>query len=280
VAIGAIDEAAADGARAAYDALADAYDDFTAAFPHERWLAALEAIAREHGLPGRRVLDVGCGTGKSLLPLVARGYDVTGCDLSPAMLAHARAKAPGVRLVEADMRALPDLGRFDLVQCLDDALNYLTAEHDLSAALRGFRRALAPEGLALWDVNTLAMYRDAFARTWTIETPERFIAWRGQVVDAVEAGGMAEARIDVFERLGGTCRARVSSVHRQRHWAPAVIVELASRAGLRMLDVLGQHRGARIERRLDERVHTKAVFVACRDDRRAAGGDAMRIGSP
>ena len=39
--------------------------------------------------PGERVLDVACGTGKSFMPFLARGWDVTACDLSPAMLARA-----------------------------------------------------------------------------------------------------------------------------------------------------------------------------------------------
>jgi SAM-dependent methyltransferase len=74
------------------------------------------------------VLDVACGTGKSFRPLLRRGYEVTGCDISPPMLEQAPAGAPGVRLVPADMRALPDLGAFDLVTCLDDALNYLARD--------------------------------------------------------------------------------------------------------------------------------------------------------
>src|SRR4051812_5469915 len=117
-----------DQALSAYDALAPHYDAFTAGYDYERWLDALEELAREHGLRGRRLLDVACGTGKSFLPMLERCYDVVACDLSPGMVARAREKASGdVELFVADMRELPRVGSFDLITCLDDAVNYLTS---------------------------------------------------------------------------------------------------------------------------------------------------------
>ncbi len=94
----------------AYDAFAPFYDRFTAASDYERWAGQVLELAERHGLRGRSVLDLACGTGKSFLPLLRRGYEVTGSDFSPAMLAEAALKAPGVRLVPADLRRLPALG--------------------------------------------------------------------------------------------------------------------------------------------------------------------------
>ena len=136
----------------AYDALASGYDTLTRDYAYDRWLPALEQLAHDHGLAGHRVLDVACGTGESFLPLRARGYEVTGCDISAEMLGRARRKAPDVLLHHLDMRELPVLGSFDLVTCIDDGLNYLLEEHERppSAALasRDGRAAVRQRGTA------------------------------------------------------------------------------------------------------------------------------------
>jgi hypothetical protein len=200
------------------------------------------------------------------------------------MLARAADKAPRTRLVQADMRALPPLGPFDLVTCLDDALNYLLGPADLTAALAGIRRNLRPHGIAIWDVNTLAMYRSQFAHDRTTDHDGVLIAWRGETASALEAGGPARATVDVFAQAAGGLWERRSSVHSQRHWPDADVREIADAAGLTILAVLGQHPGAVLEPELDELVHSKAVYLACRDDRPGSTGlreevTAVSIGS-
>src|SRR3954464_13133766 len=110
----------------AYDVLAPAYDLLTAGYAYGPWLGAIDMLARDHGLAGNRALDVACGTGKSLEALLELGYDAIGCDGSPGMAAGAPQKLPGrPGGVLADMCDLPVCGSFDLITCLDDALNHL-----------------------------------------------------------------------------------------------------------------------------------------------------------
>jgi SAM-dependent methyltransferase len=61
----------------------------------------VDALLQEHG--GRRVLDAGCGTGRVAIELAARGYSVVGIDLDAGMLGTARAKAPDLAWVQADL---------------------------------------------------------------------------------------------------------------------------------------------------------------------------------
>ncbi len=53
-----------------------------------------------------RILDAGCGTGRVAIELAARGFDVVGVDLDPAMLDAARQKAPGLDWVLGDLAEL------------------------------------------------------------------------------------------------------------------------------------------------------------------------------
>jgi SAM-dependent methyltransferase len=260
----------ADPVRLAYDALAPAYDAFTADYRHDLWLAEIERIAKARGMRGNRVLDLACGTGKSFLPLLERGYAVTACDLSPEMAGRASEKASGARVLVADIRDLPALGTFDLVTCLNDALNYLLDRDELAGALGGIAAHLACDGIAIWDVNTLATVRSSYSSDWVADRGEWFLAWHGSGSPEVGPGAVVEARVDAFRHRGGTW-SRSSSRHRQRHWPAGEVSRIARESGLEIVEVLGQHRGARLEAELDEHHHIKALFVA----RRARGGDVI-----
>ncbi len=258
--------AAPDPTLEAYDALAPYYDLYTASYEHERWLAQLEAIALELGLAGRRLLDVGCGTGKSCLPLLARGYDVVACDASPGMVERARKRlAPlGAQLVVADMRDLPPLGSFDLATCLDDGLNYLLDSEDLRAALGGLARSLRPGGLLVFDLNTLSTYRTHFAAESVEEVDGARFRWHGHADPAMEAGGLARAVLEVFSSEEGDRWRHVTTTHLQRHHPPEAVHSALEESGLELLEVRGQSTGARLERAVDEARHTKLVYFARR----------------
>jgi SAM-dependent methyltransferase len=261
-----------DPALGAYDALAPHYDAFTAGYDHERWLGELEVLARRHGLAGRRALDVACGTGKSFLPLLRRGYAVTACDGSPGMVARARAAAPtGTDVHEADLRALPALGEFDLVTCLDDVVNHLLREEDLSAAFAGIARNLAPGGLVVFDANTLRTYRTAFCSDRAVDADGVFLCWRAGGLHEADGGAlMAEASVEIFARGESAGWQRTRSRHVQRHWSAEALAAAAADGGLELVASVGQLTGARLDGAADEERHTKTVHVARRARRGAA----------
>jgi SAM-dependent methyltransferase len=251
----------------AYDELADAYDVLTAGYCHDRWLERIEQVALAHGLRGRRVLDIACGTGKSFLPLAERGYDVTACDISSRMVQIARGKAPGIEIALGDMRALEELGEFDLITCLDDAVNYLLTVEDLEGFFHSVARNLAADGVAVFDVNSLRMYREGFARDWLIDEPGAFIAWTAPGAGHTGSGGQVEATVHVFSPDGPRW-IRSQSHHRQRHWPQDRIASAAAAASLTIRAVRGQNRGACLEDRFDELEHNKALCLATHEERR------------
>ena len=250
------------GVREAYDALAPAYDLLTGGHDHAAWAAQLEELAQRAGLSGRRLLDVGCGTGSSALPMLARGYDVVGVDLSPGMLALAREKlGPDVRLEPADMRRLPALGAFDLVWSVADGVNYL-APDELVPAFEGFRRNLAPDGLAMFDVDTLASFRVLYSSLIVVPGEGRVVVLEGQESPDLEEGSAAVAHVDCLERDSPPWWRRTRSVHRQYHHPPAVLGRALGAAGLRTVAVWGTDGAGASELPLDEERHNKAVYIA------------------
>jgi SAM-dependent methyltransferase len=259
------EEPNAHGAEFAYQAIAPVYDDFTAHHDYELWLGNLLPKVEAHGLAGKRLLDVGCGTGKSFIPMLERGWEVTACDISAAMVELARAKVGDrARLDVADMRELPTYGEFDLVLCLDDAINYLFDAEQLERALTGMRRNLAPTGLLMFDVNTLHTYRTFFTEEVAVEQEGMRLRWRGRSTPDAKPRSLNEASFEVEVLGDGPDPGIEPHVHRQRHFPMEDVLGAMERAGLKCLDFYGHTHEAVPEQPLNEAIHTKAVYIARR----------------
>jgi SAM-dependent methyltransferase len=137
---------------------------YDATFASRRADAAFyRALARETGGP---ILELGCGTGRVLIPIAEDGLECTGLDGSPAMLDGLRAKRPPATLhpVLAPLQAF-DLGaaRFRLVFSAFRPLQHLYTVEDQLACLAAVRRHLAPGGLFAFDVFQPDLARLALA---------------------------------------------------------------------------------------------------------------------
>jgi len=125
-----------------FDRAADFYDS-------TRELAApvakqgIPAILDQAG-PGARFLDVGTGTGRIAVPLLQRGANLIGCDLSSKMMARLRQKFPAALLVQADAAHLPfPSHHFDaLLTC-----HVMHLVGPWRIALREFSRVIKPGGV-------------------------------------------------------------------------------------------------------------------------------------
>lgn len=254
-------------AEIAYEAIAPVYDGFTAHHDYDLWLGELVPKLEKRDLPGHRLLDVACGTGKSFIPMLERGWEVTACDISPAMVEIAREKVGDrVEISVADMRALPVFGEFDAVFCLDDAVNYLLSGEELVQALTGMRRNLGPEGLLMFDVNTLEAYRNFFAEEVVVERDGWRMTWKGLTSPGAEPGSIAEASFEA-EPLDRSAGSPIPpELHHERHFPEGEVRAALEAAGLECLDVYGHHHDGIPKQPFDEDAHTKAIYIA-----RAAG---------
>jgi hypothetical protein len=179
------------------------------------------------------------------------------------MVAVAREKVgERVELHVADMRELPVFGAFDVVFCIDDAVNYLLSSEELEEALTGMRRNLGPGGLLMFDVNTLESYRTFFAEEVAMERDGRRMLWKGLTSPDAPPGVIAEASFEVEPLTESAGPAVPPELHRERHFPEAEVLAALEGAGLECLDVFGHHHDSIPHHPLDEVEHTKGVYIA------------------
>lgn len=161
-------------------------------------LAAIADLAAEQGDP---ILELGCGTGRVLIPLAAAGHTVTGVDISPALLQQARDKIEGanyasrITLYEADLRTF-DLPTktFAFAFCTSNTLMHLTTQADQLAVLRNAHHHLRSGGLLLIDLFNPDLPRllavnglQELADQWTDPASgAQVLKWSVRTVDVAE----------------------------------------------------------------------------------------------
>jgi SAM-dependent methyltransferase len=161
------------------------------------WALALE--------PPARLLDFPCGLGRHALALAARGYQVTGLDLSPEAVSSARAAATAqsltLHLERGDMRAPVPGGPYDGACCLGNSFGYL--EHtETERFVRNVHAAVRPGGR--WVIDTGLAAESLLPHLASERT--------------LEAGGVTYAVESVFHPLAGRLeQATVLSRGVERH---------------------------------------------------------------
>ncbi len=178
------------------------YDAHVEASPYTALYEAPGLRALLPDVAGRRVLEVGCGSGRTTAWLAGAGAEVVGFDASPEMLRQARERVPSAALEVADLaEPLPfDDGSFDLAVA-SLVMHYV---RDWVAPLRELRRVLTPGGAFVLSTHhpgmdfELSTSGDYFATElvvdrWSVagrEVDVRF--WRrplGEMFRAIADGG-------------------------------------------------------------------------------------------
>jgi SAM-dependent methyltransferase len=156
----------------------------------------------------KRVLEPACGSGRLVAEMARRGWNVTGFDLNPAMLAFAerrmrRARTTNVRLMQADMSTFRAGVRFDLAHCLVSTFKYLLDERSAHAHLDCVARALAPGGIYVLGFH-LSEYanRSRSRERWVERRGRTTVVCNTQVWPADRRARIEEvrARLSVRER--------------------------------------------------------------------------------
>ncbi|MBP8130743.1 MAG: class I SAM-dependent methyltransferase [Candidatus Hydrogenedentes bacterium] len=237
------------------EGLARYYDVLMEHVDYNHWAAV--ALTLGELLPeGFCHLDVACGTGTLIRRLRGEGWRSMGVDLSFAMLRAGRAQMKQRVTAAADMRALPVRGRFHLVTCLFDSLNFLLQGDEVAAAVQGFADALEPGGLAYFDIVTARMVTEHFAgRSWSEKNGKFETVWTN-AYDPVT--GIADSHIRV--NTGPACLIR------ERIYSERFVRECLKAAGLAVLAAVDADTWRNPTRRT-----TRIDFVAAKTPARTLG---------
>lgn len=240
----------------AYSDFAQVYDELMDETPYEEWADFLISLIEKYGVskPCRNrereetsgekalleteknlVVDLGCGTGTLTELLWEKGYDMIGIDNSEDMLNIAMAKKGGsgseILYLCQDMREIDLYSTVGTVISVCDSVNYLLEEEDVEETFRLVNNYLYPEGIFIFDFNTVYKYETVIGDATIAENREdcSFI-WENYYHEK-EHINEYDLTVFVKEGMEETFR-RFYETHYQRGYTLKEMEKMVAKAGL------------------------------------------------
>lgn len=192
--------------------------------------------------PGKRFVDLACGTGLHALYLAEHGMTVDAFDLSNGMVEYARKERPhpGIIYGVADMRRVEG-GPWDVALCLGNSLSLLRADEGLHDMLSSTFASLAPGGLLV--TQTLNYARDSARQPrHRVETATMGEAEVVAVKNLVPRGDTTYLALTFFIEEAEEVRTLSDSAV-LRNWRADELAGTAEGCGYRVEQVLGGYDG-------------------------------------
>ncbi len=201
------------------------------------------------------VLELGCGSGRILIPTAAAGVPITGLDLSDSMLARCREKLAAqpaevrarVRLVHGSMTDFDLPEKFALVTTPFRAFQHLISIDDQLACLRCVHRHLAPGGrliLDMFQVNAAGLGDPEWMRERE-DTPEtklpdgRSFRRTARIAAFHRAEQVNDIEFAVYLTHPDGRTERHTQTFPMRYFFPKEVEHLLARSGFRVVTVYG-----------------------------------------
>ena len=222
-----------------YDILAGHYDDLQLTGDTEAWGPYILGLITDYcKAEDKTVTDLGCGTGVITNYLAANGFDVTGVDLSPDMLAIASSgdETGTVSWICADITDYegPSCGCFISTM---DTIGHITDKDSLAKMFCSVSGLLEEGGVFILDATTKHHFEDTLGGNVFYEDYDDFtLLWvnhydKENKINHAELTLFELCEDDLYERYDGELTARC--------YLPEEIEEMAKRAGLKTLAMFG-----------------------------------------
>jgi SAM-dependent methyltransferase len=219
--------------------LAPYYEQLMQSVPYDMWVDYYRLLLLTYDQDPNHVLDVACGTGKVARELSRVGYQVTGFDLSAAMIEAAKRKRnPGPHPLTfrvADATNFEFGEQYDGAYSFFDSLNYIPSLEGFRAALAQVRKHLKPGAAFIFDLNTAYAFEE---KLFDMSDERKHLRlryrWKG---DYDPESRIIQVRMQFWPRDG----APFQEVHVQRAHRSEEVVEGLYDAGFEHIHCLASY---------------------------------------
>ena len=195
---------------------------------------------------GGNVLEVACGTGLVTIPLAQQGIPITGMDIMPGMLAHAKNKSEqlglSIRWIEGDARSFDVGERFNFIYMTGNAFQAFLNNSDQQALLQNTRKHLTEIGVFAFETrnpNWKELTTDLNEEEWMTYTNDK--GYQVRIMETREYDHVAQVlTYRLFRRWqeGGEDRKRITRIA-IRYTFPQELNALLEHHGFRILEQYG-----------------------------------------
>lgn len=242
-----------------YDIYAEFYDNFKSTDNYDIFLKYYLEVAQEYDFKGKDILDLGCGTGNSMLPLLEKGFNVVGIDGSSEMLKIAEKKLINysTELYNYDITNFNLDKSFDLIISVDDVINHLTEKDMIDKCFASVKKHLSDSGLFIFDVNTLNTFNTFLNKTICIELDKDVFIWQSNFKDSISNSNIITFSKDNCDSL----YKRTNYTINERYYSFNEISKLLAKNGLQFLGMYGLG-NRKLNRCPSENRDVKIIYIA------------------
>lgn len=242
-----------------YEALAASYDELTEDVEYAKRADFVEKLFLRAKRPVHTLLDLACGTGTMTELFARRGYQVTGVDYSPEMLAQAQQKLccleqPPLLLCQS-MPQLKLLEPVDAAICCLDSINYLTRAGDVQKTFARLYETIAPNGALVFDVHAVSKMEKLDGEVLLDEREDVFCLWRTRYRKKAK---MLDYEVDLFRLREDGAWERDFEEHHQRAYTIDELSAWLAEAGFTAIRTYGEMKNRRANES-DGRIYFSAI---------------------
>ena len=269
-----------------YTDFALVYDTFMDETPYEEWADYISTLIKEYGISKplnenaqeghsdndslseeemllqerNLIVELGCGTGSFTQEMAQRGYDIMGIDNSLQMLQIAIQKkektGKDILYLEQDMREFELFCTAGTFLSVCDSVNYLTDPKDVIKMLKLVNNYLYPEGIIIFDFNTVYKYRDIIGDTTIAEDREDCAFIWDNWYD--EDTCINEYDLTIFVREKDDRYRRFNETHFQRGYTLEEMLSIVKASGMTFVKAIDA------DTHLDPTTESQRIYIIAR----------------